>query len=136
MTIAGHHNPGAAAERPARTKRAKLRGVGAEPLELSERHLEVLRLMADGLKDAQIAAALGIAVLTVGGHVTTIYSRLGARNRAHAVALGFRRRLLVVPPAQAPALVQETDAERMAAAGWQRRSNGEWVPARIHKTTD
>ena len=96
MTIAGHHNPGAAAERPARTKRAKLRGVGAEPLELSERHLEVLRLMADGLTDIQIGRELHIAVGTVANHTIAIYARLGARNRAHAVALAFRRRLLAV----------------------------------------
>ncbi len=134
--IAGHHNPGAAAERPARTKRAKLRGAGPEPLDLSARHLDVLRLAADGLTDAQIAAVLGIATLTVGGHMTTIYARLGAHNRAHAVALGFRRRLLLVSPVQEPPAAPETDAERWAAAGWQRRSNGEWVPARMSKTTD
>lgn len=96
MTIAGHHNPGAAAERPARTKRAKLRGVGAEPLELSERHLEVLRLMADGLTDIQIGHELHIAVGTVANHTMAIYARLGARNRAHAVALAFRLRMLKV----------------------------------------
>ena len=96
MTIAGHHNPGAAAERPARTKRAKLRGAGPEPLDLSERHLEVLRLAADGLTDAQIGQALHISDGTVSSHMVAIFSRMGARNRAHAVALAFRRKMLTV----------------------------------------
>ena len=94
--IAGHHNPGAAAERPARTKRAKLRGAGPEPLDLSERHLEVLRLAADGLTDAQIGQALHISDGTVASHMVAIFSRMGARNRAHAVALAFRRRIIAV----------------------------------------
>ena len=96
MTIAGHHNPGALSERPARTKRAKLRGAGTEPLELSERHMDVLRLAADGLTDIQIGQALHISVGTVASHMTAIYARMGAHNRAHAVALAFRRKMLTI----------------------------------------
>jgi DNA-binding NarL/FixJ family response regulator len=51
---------------------------------LSERELEVLQLVADGLTDRDIADALGISPRTVGSHVGNILSKLGARNRAEA----------------------------------------------------
>jgi len=56
----------------------------AEPL--SERELEVLRLMAEGLTNRQIAAKLIVALGTVKAHVHNISGKLGAQNRAHAVA--------------------------------------------------
>ena len=64
--------------------------------ELSARQLDVLRLMAEGLTDRQIAGRLGVSPGTVASHTLELYSRLGARNRAHAVALGFRRRILTM----------------------------------------
>lgn len=65
-----------------------------EPMALSARQLEILRLLADGLTDAQIGVQLGIAGGTVAAHLVVIYARLGARNRPHAVAISFRRNLL------------------------------------------
>ena len=53
---------------------------------LSERELEVLRLMAEGLTNEQIAARLIIALGTVKAHIHNISGKLGAQNRAHAVA--------------------------------------------------
>jgi len=64
--------------------------------DLSARHLEVLRLMAEGLTDRQISERLHIATGTVACHAIEIYRRLGARNRPHAVALAFRRRILAL----------------------------------------
>jgi LuxR family maltose regulon positive regulatory protein len=52
---------------------------------LSARELEVLRLMAEGNDNAQIARALVVAVSTVKSHVNHIFSKLGARNRVDAV---------------------------------------------------
>ena len=51
---------------------------------LTERELEVLRLVADGLTDRDIAAALGISPRTIGRHVGNILGKLGVRNRAEA----------------------------------------------------
>ncbi len=61
---------------------------GRSPLvePLSERELEVLRLMADGLTNEQIAGRLIIALGTAKAHVHNISGKLGAQNRAHAVA--------------------------------------------------
>lgn len=62
--------------------------------ELSEREREVLRLVAAGLPNKAIARALAIAERTVKFHVTSIFRKLGADNRAQAVALGLERGLL------------------------------------------
>jgi DNA-binding NarL/FixJ family response regulator len=61
---------------------------------LSEREREVLRLVADGLPTKQIAASLSISERTVKFHVNSILHKLGADNRAQAVALAAQRGLL------------------------------------------
>jgi DNA-binding NarL/FixJ family response regulator len=61
---------------------------------LSGREREVLRLVAGGQATKQIARALGITERTVKFHVTSILNKLGAENRAQAVALAARRGLL------------------------------------------
>ena len=61
---------------------------------LSEREREVLRLVADGLPTKQIAQALTISERTVKFHVNSIFQKLGADNRAQAVALAAQRGLL------------------------------------------
>lgn len=52
---------------------------------LSPRELEVLRLLADGMRSSEIASQLGIAVPTVKCHLTRTYRKLGVRNRVGAV---------------------------------------------------
>jgi two-component system response regulator DevR len=62
-------------------------GVSAadDPLgELSEREQQVLRHLADGLTDREIATRLGISPRTVETHVGSILHKLGVRNRAQA----------------------------------------------------
>ena len=49
--------------------------------------MEVLRLLADGLRNAEIANALFISPKTVDHHVSAILSKLGAQTRAEAVSL-------------------------------------------------
>ena len=61
---------------------------------LSARELAVLRLVAAGQSNQQIAESLGISERTVKFHVTSIFNKLGADNRAQAVALAGRRGLL------------------------------------------
>jgi DNA-binding NarL/FixJ family response regulator len=57
----------------------------AERLPLSEREIEVLGLLAQGLANKQIAAALGISEHTAKFHVSSIYAKLNVTNRAEAV---------------------------------------------------
>jgi len=61
---------------------------------LSHREREVLRLVAGGRSNKQIARELGITERTIKFHVTSILNKLGADNRAQAVALAGRRGLL------------------------------------------
>jgi DNA-binding NarL/FixJ family response regulator len=53
---------------------------------LSTREAEVLRLMAEGRSNAQIAEALVISPNTVGRHVSNIFDKIGAANRTEAAA--------------------------------------------------
>jgi DNA-binding NarL/FixJ family response regulator len=55
---------------------------------LSDRELEVLRLLADGGSNREIAAALYLAEGTVKNHVTNVLAKLGARDRTQAALRG------------------------------------------------
>jgi DNA-binding CsgD family transcriptional regulator len=61
---------------------------------LSLREHQVLQGMTAGLSNSEIAAALGLADDTVKSHARRLFRRLGAEDRAHAVAHGFRRGIL------------------------------------------
>ena len=53
---------------------------------LSQRELEVLHLIADGLTNRELAERLVISLSTVKGHTANIYSKLGVKNRTQAAA--------------------------------------------------
>lgn len=65
------------------------------PSQLSERELEVLSRLAKGMTNKDIARDLFISQATVKSHVENILRKLGAADRAGAVAEGFRRKLIV-----------------------------------------
>lgn len=56
---------------------------------LSARETEVLRLMASGANNREIADALHVSERTVKSHVSMIFSKLGVRDRAGAIILAF-----------------------------------------------
>ena len=58
------------------------------------REREVLRHIADGLSNKQVARALGIAERTVKFHVSSLLTRLGAETRAQAVRIALEQGLL------------------------------------------
>ena len=60
---------------------------------LTQRELEVLRLLADGASNQDIANQLIISLATVKKHVVNVFSKLGARNRVDAIARAREQRL-------------------------------------------
>lgn len=65
---------------------------------LTEREIEVLRLIAAGNSNKQIGGHLSIGEATVKSHVTNILSKLGANDRAHAVTIGLQRGIIELDP--------------------------------------
>lgn len=61
---------------------------------LTEREMQVLRGMADGKSNAEIGRDLFVSEDTVKTHARRLFRKLGARDRAHAVAAGFRAGLV------------------------------------------
>ena len=66
----------------------------AYPNELTEREVEVLRLVARGLSDAQVAETLVISPRTVNAHLRSIYSKLGITSRHAATLFAIKQRLI------------------------------------------
>jgi DNA-binding CsgD family transcriptional regulator len=64
------------------------------PTVLAAQELALLTMMADGLRRAEIAEALGISVRSLSDVRRSLLAKLGARTDQHAAALGFRRGLL------------------------------------------
>jgi DNA-binding NarL/FixJ family response regulator len=70
--------------------------------ELTERELEVFRLIARGLSNAEIGEQLYISDTTVKTHITHILQKLGVRDRVQAVVLAYEMGLFEEPSSVAP----------------------------------
>jgi DNA-binding NarL/FixJ family response regulator len=64
------------------------------PDPLTERETEILRLMAGGFSNKEIANSLGVAEGTIKNHVSNILSKLGVRDRTRAVLKAFELQLV------------------------------------------
>jgi two-component system, NarL family, response regulator YdfI len=64
--------------------------------EITSRETDVLRMLAQGLVNKDIAAGLGISEHTVKFHISSILDKLGASTRTEAVTLGIRRGLIPI----------------------------------------
>jgi DNA-binding CsgD family transcriptional regulator len=82
------------------------------PAGLTRREVEVLKLVARGLPNKEVARLLVISPKTVGNHVEHIYSKIGASTRAEASLFAMRHGLL---PEDAPPKMGQTPHERRLA---------------------
>ena len=71
---------------------------GGSGSRLTERELEILRLLSEGNRPAEVAQKLFVSIKTVKNHLTSIYSKLGVATGAQAVAEAFRLGLVSSPP--------------------------------------
>lgn len=69
----------------------------ALPEPLTRREHEVLRLLAQGFTQPEIAEQLFISPRTVSTHATNIYGKLGVRTQSAAIAFAYQHRLVAVP---------------------------------------
>jgi DNA-binding NarL/FixJ family response regulator len=67
------------------------RSNGTEVLRLTEREMQVLQGMSKGFSNGQIGRNLFLSEDTIKTHARRLFRKLGAHDRAEAVALGFRR---------------------------------------------
>jgi NarL family two-component system response regulator LiaR len=67
-------------------------------LDLTERELEVLALMVEGLNNTQIAGRLTVSSSTIKSHVSNILSKLGVASRTEAVTLALRKGIVPLTP--------------------------------------
>ena len=81
-------------EHVGRLQRQVLSPLGLTMSGLTEREIEVLRLVADGLDTAEIAGSLSYSERTIKNIIHDVTARLNLRNRSHAVAYAVRQGLI------------------------------------------
>lgn len=64
---------------------------------LTDRELEILRLLSSGARPAEVAEKLFVSIKTVKNHLTSVYAKLGVQTGAQAVAEAYRRGLVSLP---------------------------------------
>lgn len=62
--------------------------------QVSEREMAILRLIAIGMANKQIASKLGLAEETIKAHLKTIFAKLGVADRTHAVTVAAKRGII------------------------------------------
>lgn len=84
LTLIGHNYP--------QLSQPLHRKIISEPL--TEREYQVLKLLAEGLNNNEIAEILGISLPTVRTHTSNIYGKLSVRNRTQAVIKGYELKII------------------------------------------
>ncbi|MEU8260367.1 response regulator transcription factor [Micromonospora sp. NPDC048999] len=88
-------------------------GDGLRSARLTDREAEVLRLMATGLSNTEIAGRLVVGVETVKTHVGNVLAKLGARDRTQAVIAAYESGFVV--PSQPPGVGRESSLRTLSS---------------------
>lgn len=64
---------------------------------LSEREIEIIKLVAQDFTDEEIATQLQLSIRTIGNHLRYIYAKLGVRGRAGAVYYSIINKIISLP---------------------------------------
>lgn len=80
--------------KPLLSRLALQSNAGEQTSVLTPRELQVLEFLAEGRSSKEIANFLAISEATVKGHLKNLYDKLGASDRAHAVAIALRQRII------------------------------------------
>ena len=86
-------------------------------IDLSEREIEILQLLAEGCPPVEVARQLFIAPKTVSSHVQRIFAKLGVHTRAQAVALAYAAGLIEVGVVSNEDVLHEVEAHIIELAG-------------------
>jgi two-component system nitrate/nitrite response regulator NarL len=86
-------------------------------IDLSEREVEILQLLAEGCPPVEVARQLYIAPKTVSSHVQRIFAKLGVHTRAQAVALAYAAGVIHVGSTNGDRVPLEVEAHVLDLAG-------------------
>jgi DNA-binding NarL/FixJ family response regulator len=89
---------------------------------VSARELEILKLMASGLANKQVARQLGLSEKTVRNHIANIYEKLGIHDRSQALLYAVRKGLIDPTQTRSEPVQSPTDPPRQAP-----RTTREWA---------
>jgi DNA-binding CsgD family transcriptional regulator len=87
--------------------RGPMRATQANPYRLTPRQFEILLLLAEGLRNIEIAARLSTTPKTIEHHVSAILAKLQARSRAEAVSIAHQQGII---PATVASVASQTNA--------------------------
>ena len=94
--------------------------------ELTPREVQVLRLAANGRSNAEIGHELFLAENTIKSHLARAYKKLGARDRAHAIALALQQGVLTLRDIQPTLGTPRTSQAPVTAVRRTRRLLADW----------
>lgn len=83
-------------------------------INLTDRHYDVLELVADGMNNDEIAKVLDVGVETIKTHVKALLRRTGAASRPQLIALAYRMSAAVSPVAKATRPPRWSEQEQIA----------------------
>ena len=69
---------------------------------LTKRETQIMRLIAEGLSNDEIAARIGLSPRTVQTHIASALKKTSTRNRAHLAVLGVREGVVSMEPPEEP----------------------------------